>query len=93
MVWAHESFEFARNVTYPHFLTTNKVTEEYVALAYETCKKRIALAGYRLANLVIDIYEKAKRKDSFALPTTMQEILDSVVLENAVINSPNFLEQ
>lgn len=71
MVWAYESFEFARNVTYPHFLTTNKVTEEYVALAYETCKKRIALAGYRLANLVIDIYEKAKRGESVSLPTNM----------------------
>ena len=37
--------------------------EEYTALAYETSKKRITLAGYRLANIVIDIYRSALKED------------------------------
>lgn len=39
--------------------TSNKITQEYSDLAYETSKKRITLAGYRLANIAINIYEKA----------------------------------
>ena len=37
---------------------SNQITADYQKLTYETCRKRVALAGYRLANLVIDIYEK-----------------------------------
>ena len=40
-------------------LKTNEAGEEYTALAYETCKKRITLAGYRLANIIIDIYKSS----------------------------------
>lgn len=31
-------------------------TEEYTNLVHETAKRRITLAGYRLANFVIDVY-------------------------------------
>lgn len=58
-VWAQESFRIAQNTTYPYILTTNKLNSEYTNLVYETCKKRITLAGYRLANYAISIF-KAK---------------------------------
>lgn len=57
--WAMESFRFAVNTTYPFIANTSHVNEEYTALTYETSKKRITLAGYRLANYVIDIYKSA----------------------------------
>jgi hypothetical protein len=59
MVWAQESFLIAQNTTYPFIGKTNKLDDAYNALAYETSKKRITLAGYRLANYVIDIYKSA----------------------------------
>ena len=62
-VWAMESLRFAQNTTYPFVENTNKVDEQYSQLAYETSKKRVVLAGYRIANLVIAIYEKASMKD------------------------------
>ena len=37
-------------------MTNSDATEEYTSLVYETSRKRITLAGYRLANFVIDIY-------------------------------------
>ncbi len=57
--WATESFEIAKNTTYPRMQATNTADEEYTQLVYETSKKRITLAGYRLANFVIDIYEQS----------------------------------
>jgi hypothetical protein len=35
---------------------TSVANEEYTNLVYETSRRRITLAGYRLANFVIDIY-------------------------------------
>lgn len=60
LVWAQESFLVAQNTTYPFILTTNKLNEEYTVLTYETSKKRITLAGYRLANYIMDIYKASK---------------------------------
>ena len=37
---------------------TNIIDKNYSDLVYETSKKRIVLAGYRIANLVIKIYEE-----------------------------------
>jgi len=64
LVWAQESFLYAQNTTYPYIFTTNKLNEAYTALAYETAKKRITLAGYRLANYIINIYKNAPGRDS-----------------------------
>jgi hypothetical protein len=55
--WVKESFEIAKNTTYPFTMNNNIATEEYTRLVYETSKKRITLAGYRLANFVIQIYK------------------------------------
>jgi hypothetical protein len=52
-----ESYRLAENTTYPLMFTSNKITNEYSDNAYTLSKKRITLAGYRLANLVIKIYE------------------------------------
>ncbi|XP_031505811.1 nuclease P1-like [Nymphaea colorata] len=52
-----ESFLIAQNTTYPYVATTNKLNDEYIHLTYETSKKRITLAGFRLANYIKDIYK------------------------------------
>ena len=57
-VWAEESFRIAVNTTYPLMFSSSIITPEYQKITEETCKKRVTLAGYRLANLVISIYEK-----------------------------------
>ena len=36
---------------------TNILTEEYTKVAFETSKRRITQAGYRLANIIISIYQ------------------------------------
>lgn len=43
-------------------LVGNKADSDYVKLVYETSRKRITLAGYRLANFVIDIYGSGLNK-------------------------------
>ena len=61
-VWAQESFRIAQNTTYPLILETNQLNDQYNTMTYETSKKRITLAGYRLANYVVDLYKNAVRK-------------------------------
>lgn len=63
LVWAQESFLIAVNTTYPHLAKTNVITDEYSTLTYETAKKRITLAGFRLANYIKDIYKTAKHQE------------------------------
>lgn len=55
-VWAQESFRIAQNTTYPAMFTSNIITSQYQKLTEDTCRKRVTLAGYRMANLVISIY-------------------------------------
>lgn len=38
-------------------MKTNKINDEYEQQTYEVCKKRIVLAGMRMANLVLSIYQ------------------------------------
>lgn len=56
LVWMKESFLIAQNTTYPFVMKTNIANEEYTNLVYETSKKRITLAGYRIANIVMNIF-------------------------------------
>jgi hypothetical protein len=69
-VWAQESFLIAQNTTYPFIATTNKLTDDYINLTYETSKKRITLAGFRLANYIKDIY----KEKGTASPSLQEEI-------------------
>ncbi|HEX8160591.1 MAG TPA: S1/P1 nuclease [Pyrinomonadaceae bacterium] len=60
--WAAESNELARTVVYA--LPENSTpTEAYEAKAQATARRRIALAGYRLANLLNSIFAEAKAAD------------------------------
>jgi hypothetical protein len=52
----------AQNTTYPFMMTKSDADEAYTNLVYETSRQRITLAGYRLANFVIDIYESNSTK-------------------------------
>lgn len=67
LVWAQESFLIAVNTTYPHLAKTNIITDEYSTLVYETAKKRITLAGFRLANYIKDIYKTAKHEEQLEM--------------------------
>jgi hypothetical protein len=60
VIWAKESFLIAQNTTYPFMMNSNEATEEYTSLVYETSRKRITLAGYRLANFVIDVFDPSQ---------------------------------
>jgi hypothetical protein len=42
----------------------NKATEEYTNLVYETSRKRITLAGYRLANFAMSIFSSNSTVDT-----------------------------
>ena len=57
-VWAQESLEVAVNTTYPYIAKTKVLDQDYTMLTYETSKKRITLAGYRLANWAISIFKR-----------------------------------
>ena len=51
MDWAHESFELSKTVVYD-LKEGTKPSDAYVKKAQEVSGRRIALAGYRLANLL-----------------------------------------
>jgi hypothetical protein len=55
MKWARESNDLARAVTYA-LPENSQPTAAYEAKAQATARRRIALAGYRLANLLNSIY-------------------------------------
>ena len=55
-VWAKESFRIAQNTTYPPMFSSNEITPEYQATTIKACRKRVTLAGYRMANLIKSIY-------------------------------------
>ena len=60
--WAEEGNELARTVAYA--LPENSTpTPAYEARAQAVARKRIALAGYRLANLINSLYPEAVRQD------------------------------
>ena len=61
-VWVQESFLIAQNTTYPHIIKTDILDEEYTNTAYELSRKRITLAGYRLAHYVVELYKEEHRK-------------------------------
>lgn len=46
-------------------MKTNIANEDYTNMVHETSKRRITLAGYRLANFVIDIYNQNKTTEEF----------------------------
>ena len=59
VVWAQESLEIAVNTTYPHIAKTNSLDKDYTMLTYETSRKRITLAGFRLARWAVSIFGRS----------------------------------
>lgn len=57
--WAEESNALARSVAYA-LPENSKPSAEYVRKAQETARRRVALAGYRLANLLNSIFSETK---------------------------------
>lgn len=55
--WAGESKQIAETYTYKNVEEMKDLTEQYMKGGIEIINKRLALAGYRLADLVIKIYQ------------------------------------
>lgn len=60
--WAEESNQLARDVAYA-LPENSQPTPAYQAKAQDVARRRIALAGYRLANLLNSIYPESKTGD------------------------------
>ncbi|MGA2604996.1 MAG: S1/P1 nuclease, partial [Verrucomicrobiia bacterium] len=63
MKWAMESHAIACSQVYgtlgaPYGARNIKLTEDYVKAGTDTARRRIVLAGYRLAALLNDLYGK-----------------------------------
>lgn len=56
-VWemAKKIFEIAVNETYKEIVENEVPSEKYIAFRFQTCKKLIALAGYRLADFLNEL--------------------------------------
>lgn len=51
-----ETYEIARDFIYKYIAKTNKFDQKYQDNARKLLFRQIALAGYRLANTISDIY-------------------------------------
>jgi hypothetical protein len=56
LAWANESFDLAKDYTYPTVEVNEPLSDEYLAQAEEILKTNIMYAGYRLNNLLQSIY-------------------------------------
>lgn len=61
-------------------MKSNVATEEYTNLVYETSKRRITLAGYRLANFVMDVYNSSGKVDD---PFDNLKSVEKMLLDHA----------
>ncbi len=52
MIWANESYYHATQTIYPRVKQSQQLDYNWTTLAYELCRERIALAGYRLAAML-----------------------------------------
>ncbi|KAL4473566.1 hypothetical protein ABPG74_022430 [Tetrahymena malaccensis] len=55
--WAQESFDIAHNFIYPFVSQTNQITPDWDTQAYELIKQQLALGGYRLADILLGIFQ------------------------------------
>jgi GH25 family lysozyme M1 (1,4-beta-N-acetylmuramidase) len=55
--WATESHDIAENFAFKNAEEGKDVSEEYMKGARQIINKRIAIGGYRLADLLIKIYD------------------------------------
>ena len=59
-------------------MNSNVATEEYTNLVYETSRERITLAGYRLANYVIDIFDPSRTYQPLSFDQIEKELMKLV---------------
>jgi hypothetical protein len=50
--WSNESYDIATTVAYPGIVQNMTITQAYIDLVQHTSRRQIALAGYRLANII-----------------------------------------
>lgn len=55
--WTIESYNLAVERVYAFVLKNKQVTQEWQDDMYKLCRERVALAGYRLANMIASIYK------------------------------------
>jgi len=53
--WAAESYLIANNFVYNNINENERPSDEYLNQGYEIARRQVALAGYRLSNLIRDI--------------------------------------
>lgn len=56
-VWIEESHRLASQITYADIDILPLIRPEYVVIGRGVCKERVTLAGYRLANLLRDLFK------------------------------------
>lgn len=58
--WSDESFELVKSFLYKNLKQFDPLPSTYLKEGAEMVQKRLVLAGYRLADLVIEIYKNYK---------------------------------
>lgn len=55
--WLSESWKLCKEFVYVGISENNKIPQEYVEKGFEIAKHRMALAGYRVADILVKSYE------------------------------------
>lgn len=55
--WIKESWKLCRDFVYKDIKVNDKLSEEYIEEAYKIAKHRMALAGYRISNMLYESYQ------------------------------------
>ncbi len=77
--WIQESHDIAQNFIYKNIAYDSVPSEDFLNSAFEMVKKRIALGGYRLAEMFKQI--KAGYEESQSKEKTEPEFLKRTILE------------
>lgn len=56
--WLTESWKLCKEFVYVGITENSKVSEEYIEKGFEIARHRMALAGYRVADIIIHSYEQ-----------------------------------
>jgi len=64
-VWSYDSFRISKEFLYKDVVAGGVLSSDYVAKAQKFTEHQIALGGYRLAHIWIDILGKNAEKDKF----------------------------
>lgn len=62
--WVNESYELARSAVYVGIKDGGSISKDYQAKTQQICRERLAMAGYRLAALLNEIYSGTNEPSS-----------------------------